>query len=160
MSTYITDLTTLTKHCGHFESDTGANNGYGCTHEHCEDKVLMKQFGMYWYAVDDDPIKIVAKTFSRNKINSIRKAKKFIKKARGMSEADRNSILNSKGMFWKGRCFSFSCPFAHEADFQDIEESNQRKEFDHIESQEDMPQGWGDDLMVLSAETAKELSLI
>lgn len=159
MSTYITDLTTLSKHCGHFESDTGVNNGYGCSHEHCEDRVLMQKLGQYWYEVNDEAVRIVARTFTRKKVTSIRKAKKFLKKARSLSDTQRDAILNAKGMYWKGRCFSFSCPFAHEADFQDIQECTQ-DEFDYIKSQGDMPEGWGDDLMVLSKETAKELSLI
>lgn len=44
-------------------------------------------------------------------------------------------------------CHAYNCPVAHQLDFEDLKNYSNKNEFVHIESQEDMPWGWGDDLM-------------
>ncbi|WP_299673292.1 hypothetical protein [uncultured Tenacibaculum sp.] len=52
-------------------------------------------------------------------------------------------------------CHAYNCPVAHQLDYNDLKNCSNMDEFDHIESQDDMPWGWGDDLMGIDLKQIK-----
>ena len=87
-----------------------------------------------------------------------RLSKKYLKKAHLIHLSQPN--INKYGIKAFHKCYSFSCPIASEADFEDLLEAENRDDFSEIEAQEDMPQGWGDDLMIITLDDAKKLEII
>ena len=146
----ITTLNELCNDCGFFESETGVNNGYGCTHPENEEFSYLRKFHGELYRCDSDQYDVVAHiaiNFTKRKINCNRRlAKKFLKKAR--KSLNENS-LKRVGFLKAGKCYSFSCPIAREVDFYDLKELDVNNDFDYIKSEEDMPQGFGDELMYI-----------
>jgi hypothetical protein len=161
--TVAINLDSLCSKCGYFESDSGINNGYGCTNKHNDAKVLfIKHKGEYItfnYDRYEDVILFIAQRLTkRNIVCNRRLRKKFYKSA--IKIFDSQSDFNKYGLKTFSKCFSFSCPIASEADFQDLLETENREEFSEIESEEDMPKGWGDDIMIITLEEAKQLVLM
>lgn len=161
--TVAINLDSLCSKCGYFESDSGINNGFGCTNKNNDAKVLcIKRKGEYMtfdYDRYEDVILFVAQRLTkRNILCNRRLRKKFQKTA--IKKLDSQPNFNKYGLKTLSKCFSFSCPIASEADFQDLLETENREEFSEIESEEDMPKGWGDDVMIITLEEAKHLELM
>jgi hypothetical protein len=142
----IVTLNELTDICGFFNNESIVNNGFGCKHKACEDKVLVHDKTLEEQSYESIPY-LIARSFSKCKINKKRVLKKFINKARGLSEKEQEVILNMLGYYFHGRCFSFSCPISWEVDFDSINQYENAIDFDDIKTAEDMPCGFGDELM-------------
>lgn len=119
--------------CGFFNSDTIANNGYGCDHPDCEEKELMiKKNGKYEYAVGrfDFDFRVIARKILGRKTSNRRKVKKALKKAR-LIECD-NKELSKLGLKQQGLCFDFSCPLCFTADEEYCKENGIDYEYDMV----------------------------
>lgn len=163
MKCIITNLDSVCNGCGFFDNETPVNNGYGCKHPYNEDPEIIVRINsednypnFSTYGNDEDII--IAKSFTKRNIKcSKRLAKKFLKKANSLSFEEREKILNSKGYYHRGRCFDYSCPIAWSIDFESLKEPNNyinSDEYNYIESDEEMPWGFGDDLMGMAKKEA------
>lgn len=161
--TVAINLGSLCSKCGYFESDSGINNGFGCTNKHNNAKVLcIKHKGEYItfdYKRYEDVILFIAQRITKRNIMCNRRLRKKIQK-RAINKLNSQHEFNKYGLKTFFKCFSFSCPIGHEADFQDLLETENREEFSEIESEEYMPKGWGDDVMIITLEEAKHLELM
>lgn len=148
----IISLNELTEKCGFFNTDTIVNNGYGCSNPECGDRDLMvKVNGGYDYVKSYNEVGFIAIRMSKRKIRFNRRlAKKFVKKARLIQR--NNDKLKKYGLFQAGKCFYFSCPIAYEVSFDSFKDYENYNEYDYIEKEEDMPQGFGDELMAVDPE--------
>jgi len=142
----ILSLNELCSKCGYFENSQ-VNNGYGCSNEDNEDVEYINSKGEYF---EGNEVRAIARSFTKRKIFCNRRlAKKFIKKARTLSDDDfkkRMSIIGYKAF---GKCFSFSCPVAYEISFDGLKSIDVNNEYDYIENEQDMPCGFGEELMAM-----------
>lgn len=152
----ITDLNTLCSSCGYFESESGVNNGYGCKRQDCEDGDFLDTKGNY---INNYDIKIAISLTKRNIKCNKRLAKKFLKKARKMNWETTLKHLRKLGIKYYGKCFSFSCPISYPISFDSLNDYRNSKEYIDIKKEEDMPEGWGDDLMAISVEQANKMNI-
>lgn len=132
-NTEILHIDQLANVCGYFNTDTRANNGYGCEHPDCGDSDLMiLKNGVYEFAYGsfgtDD--RAIAKKMLGRKISNRRKNKKAIKKARLITH--NNVELAKLGLKQQGKCYSFSCPLCYEADEEYCNENGIEFEYDMI----------------------------
>jgi len=142
----ITNLNSLCSSCGYFDDQSPLNNGYGCNHKDCEEGEFLDAKGNHITYLDG----LIAISFTRRNIKCNRRlAKKFLKKARRMSLIEKTKYLKKLGVNFHGKCFSFSCPISYEVSFDDIKHYGNSKEYNHIESEEDMPQYFGNELMAV-----------
>lgn len=155
----ITDLTTLSHYCGFFETETGVNNCFGCKHKDSGERDLMQlKNGRYEYVETYNEVGFIAKKMTNLKIKSNRRlAKKFIKKAKKIWL--NNDVLKKYGLLQAGKCYSLSCPIAYEVSFDSIKDYENGKDYDYIENEEDMPQGWGDELMAIDKDLSEQLGI-
>ena len=156
MSEIITDLNTLCNNCGFFNSDSPFNNGYGCLHKKCGDGDFLNNQGNGISHYDW----LIAESLSTRKVTCNRRlAKKMIKRTRKMSFEEQKIQLKKIGYRYYGRCFSFTCPISYEVSFDSISDYENGKEYEYIESEEEMPWGFGDDLMAITVEEAELLGI-
>jgi len=157
----ITDLTTISNYCGFFETETGVNNCFGCKHKDAGEHDLMQKIkGEHHYFENKkySAIGFIASKLTTRKIRcNKRLAKKFIKKAR-LIEYD-NDVIKKMGLLQAGKCYSWCCPIAYEVSFDSIKEYENGSEYEYIESEEEMPEGWGDELMAIDKDLAVELGI-
>lgn len=114
----IIHLDTMVKICGHFYIDHNnwCNNGYNCSHAECQDQVLFDKNGN---EVDlDKMIRQYYQRFNLKKKRLLKKKSKEYSKKRN----DTNYWIKKFNLKCVGRCFSFSCPLAHRADLEDMQE--------------------------------------
>jgi len=152
----ITDLNSISCKCGHF-TDTPEWT-FGCKHpENDEGDYFRNGYELSYF----DCVRTLARSFSKNKVTSRRKAKKFIKKARQMPSDKFDGMLKKRGIEFRGKCFPYSCPIACDLVFEDLEDGyhENRSDYDYIKTEKDMPWGWGDDLMGITTNKAKELNI-
>ena len=101
--------------CGYFNSDTRANNGYGCEHTECRDSDLMiLKNGKYYFVHSFLEHQFIAKQILGRKTSNKRKVKKAIKKARLIQF--NNQKLSKLGLKQQGKCFDYSCPLCFTAE--------------------------------------------
>jgi hypothetical protein len=63
--------------------------------------------------------------------------------------------------YWElEKYYSFSCPISYEVSFDSISHYENASECDYIKTENDMPEGWGDELMAVELEEAKNLGII
>jgi len=162
MKEFITDLTTVSNYCGFFETETGVNNCFGCKHKDAGESDLMQKINgeyHYFYSKGFNEISYIACKLTTRKIKcNKRLAKKFIKKAR-LIEYD-NDVLKKMGLRQAGKCYSWCCPVAYEISFDSIKDYENGSEYDYIESEDEMPEGWGDELMAVELELAEKIGLL
>lgn len=160
MKCIITDIDTLCESCGYFDNQSIVNNGYGCLHKDCGDGEFLNHQGEY---ISNTESKIAISLTTRNIRCSKRLAKKFINKVRSMSEDERNKRLERLGIKFYGKCYPSVCPIAWTVDFDNLKEPINNyvnaEDFDHIETEEDMPWGFGDDLMGIEKYKAEKLGI-
>lgn len=152
----ITDLNSLCSNCGFFESESSVNNGFGCLHKGCGDGDFLdrKGNGVQYYDW------LIASLLMKRKITCNRRlAKKMIKKVRKMSFEEQKKCLEKIRIKYHGKCFPFSCPISYEVSFESIGHYENAKDYDHIENEEEMPWGWGDDLMALDVKEAEKMGI-
>jgi len=104
--------------CGHFyiDRENWCNNGYNCSHKECEDQVLFDKNGN---EVDlDKMIRQHYQKFSLKRKRMLKKKSKEYKQKR----TDTDYWVQKFNLKYVGRCFSFSCPLAHRADLEDMQE--------------------------------------
>lgn len=112
----IVELDSLTGVCGYFEMETGVNNFYGCTHKDCGDKVVLDKDGN-----EVNFQEVLRAHFRQYKSKKKRVLKKMYKKYKD-ANLNQDKRMKKFGCTYAGRCFSFSCPLAPEADLQDLKE--------------------------------------
>ena len=152
----ITDLNTLCGSCGFFDSESTVNNGYGCLHKECGDGEFLDSNENYVENTDS----IIAMSLTKRNIKCSRRlAKKFMKKVSKMSFEEQKKHLAKKGIKYYGKCFPFSCPISYTVGFESIDHYVNGKDYDYIENEEDMPEGWGDDLMALDVKDAEKMGI-
>ena len=152
----ITTLETLCSNCGFFDNDAPVNNGYGCSHKECEDGEFMKEN----FTFLKNATSTIAKSFSKRKISCNRRlGKKFIKQAMNLSDSKRTEILEKLGYMYYGKCYSFSCPISYEVSFESISQYKNGKDYIDIETEEDMPEGFGDELMSVDIKEADRMGI-
>lgn len=152
----IISLNTLCNNCGFFDNKSVLNNGYGCKHKDCLDGEFLDNNGNYVNNVDV----IIAKSLTKRNIKcNIRLAKKFIKKARKMSWENKISHLAKKGFKYYGKCFSFSCPISYEVSFDSLKDYENGDEYLDIKNEDEMPSGFGDELMALDIKEAEKMGV-
>ncbi|MCP4493146.1 MAG: hypothetical protein GY820_38480 [Gammaproteobacteria bacterium] len=110
----IIHLDELTRYCGYFETETGVNNGYGCKHPDCADHAILNTDG---YQVDIS-IKIM-NHYNKYNLKKIRHLKKQVRLCR-KALADPDDWMKKHGYKWAGKCYTWSCPIAIEADLEDL----------------------------------------
>lgn len=155
--TYITTLGDLCNSCGYFDAGSPVNSGYGCKHPYCSDGDFLNNKGE---GVEYPMYRVAESLSTRNVKCNRRLAKKMIKRTQRMSWEDKLKHLKNIGIKYHGKCFSSSCPIAWKVDFDSITAYENHDEYDHIESEEEMPWGFGDDLMGVDEELAKKIKLI
>jgi|GEM_PF-1995720 len=153
----ITDLNTLCNNCGFFDSTTTINSGYGCKHKDCREGEFLDSKENY---IERPEIRIALSLTKRNIKCNKRLAKKYIKKARKMNWDEQKIHLKKLGINYFGKCFSFSCPISYEVSFEGLSSYKNGKDFDDIENEEDMPQGFGEELMALDVDQAELLGIV
>ncbi len=152
----ITDLNSLCSNCGFYDNYSVVNNGYGCTHKETREYEYINARGKCLQHEDY----VLAESFTKRNIRcSKRLAKKFLKKARLLKGDERRKAIEQTGYKFYGKCFSFSCPISYEVSFDSISHYENAKEYDYIESEEEMPWGFGDDLMALEKTEADKLGI-
>jgi hypothetical protein len=114
----IIHLDAMIEICGHFyiDRENWCNNGYNCSHKDCEDQVLFDKNGN---EVDLD--KLLWRYYQGFNL----KKKRLLKKKRKEYLQKRNDTeywVQRFDLKSVGRCFSFSCPLAHRADLEDMQE--------------------------------------
>lgn len=114
----IIHLDRLVHLCGYFTSDTCVNNGYGCNHPDNGESEAVKSSDA-WYFVNSNKIMMALLRLKYgsyiNALENKEEAGKWL--SRAMYNRDH---LKSIGVDMQGKCYSFSCPVAHEADLQDM----------------------------------------
>ena len=118
MARKIIHLDTMVEICGHFyiDRENWCNNGYNCSHKDCEDKVLFDKNGN---EVDLD--KMIRQYYQKFNLKRKRLLKKKIKEYK-QKRTDTDYWVQKFNLKYVGRCFSFSCPLAHRADLEDMQE--------------------------------------
>lgn len=103
----ILPLNDLTRICGYFNHETEVNNHYGCDHPDCSDLEMVS-------------------TKDGSRVNEVEIAGQVAKeykipfnKAIQMIYDDKDLQREYKVRF-QGCCYSYSCPLALEADYQDL----------------------------------------
>lgn len=153
----ITDLDTLCLNCGFFDSKSPVNNGYGCSHKRCSEGDFLDSKGNHVHRVD---VKIAISLTNRNIKCNKRLSKKFLKKARKMSFSKQKEQLEKIGIRYYGKCFSYSCPISNEVSFDSLSNYKNCKDYDYIKNEDQMPYGFGDELMGLDIKAAKRIGII
>jgi len=117
-------LEELTNNCGFFNPYTIVNNGYGCDCPDCEEhELIFIKKDEENYLNTDYPQNILAMRMTKRNLRcNKRLAKKFVKKAKILISNKNNKKFKKYGMRCQGKCYSFSCPLAWQADRDDIEE--------------------------------------
>ncbi|MFL1896820.1 hypothetical protein ACJRPK_14025 [Aquimarina sp. 2-A2] len=152
----ITDLNTLCNNCGFFESESSVNSGYGCLHTYCGDGEFLNKKGEGISEYDW----LIAESLSKRKIRCNRRlAKKMIKKTRKMNFDQKKECLKRLGFTYYGKCYSFTCPISWEVEFESIKNYENSEDYDHLESEEEMPWGFGDELMGLEIKEAEKMNI-
>jgi hypothetical protein len=150
----IVDLDTLTNVCGHFNSDTEANNGYGCEHPDCDDKDLMRNTPEGSIRKHNLEYKITAAAM-RRQYGSMKNIMEALDTEEGkaffgglkhkMRDPD---FVAGFGCKLQGVCLSFTCPVAYSADLEDLKQYGQSY-YDEWKDEEYSPEESGADLMVV-----------
>ncbi|SED09812.1 hypothetical protein SAMN04489761_4266 [Tenacibaculum sp. MAR_2009_124] len=157
MECVITDLNSVCNGCSYFNTNTNANNGYACSHSDCSDWVTVDNDGYTTEIENNTAIRLVAQSFTKRNIKCNRRlAKKFLKKAR---KSDLRMELTKIGVKTIGLCFSFTCPIAWSVDFEGMKNYSNSKEYDYIDNEDEMPSGFGDDLMGIEKSKADKLGI-
>ncbi len=139
----IIDLDELTNVCGYFEMETGVNNSYGCTHEDCEDKVVIDKNHN-----EVDFRNILIRHFQKYNLKKTRIQKKKNKEFKN-ALLEQEVWIKKLGYLYAGRCFSFSCPIATEADLEDLKKFDSYL-YDEWKNEEYDPSECGSNLMIIS----------
>jgi hypothetical protein len=151
----VVPLDHLTQVCGYFNTDTICNNGYGCEHPDCDDYDLVKvhRGGEQYKDNIKYQIKIAA---MRKAFGSVADIKRALETDDGKAYYEGlDRLLHDRGFVAEfgckiaGRCFSFSCPVAWQADLEDLKEYDQEL-YEQYKDEEYGPHEIGADLMVIS----------
>lgn len=141
----IIHLDNLTAICGFFNSDTCANNGYGCNHPQAEEFEYVKANDSYRY-VKEEKVRMALLRQKFGSYHNILKNKQdaweWIQKAQFTD--DELLKINVKK---QGKCYSFSCPIASEADLEDLKKYDIDLYYDWKDEKHD-PSEMGAELMV------------
>lgn len=154
-SPIVVPLDHLTQVCGYFNTDTICNNGYGCEHPDCDEYDLVKVHRGEERFKDnlEYQIKIAALRKAFGSVADIRQALETEDGKDYYNGLDR--LLHDRGFVADfgckiaGRCYSFSCPIAHQADLDDLKEYDQEL-YEEWKDEDHSPHEMGADLMVVS----------
>ena len=152
----ITDLNTLCANCGFFNQGSPVNSGYGCNHPDAGEYEYINNQGD---CVKNERDHIAISLTKRNIKCNRRLAKKFIKRALGLNDEERHTAIEKTGYKFYGKCYSFSCPISYEVSFDSINDYENASEYDWIESEDQMPYGWGDELMSVTESEAEQMNI-
>lgn len=129
----IIHIDDLTAKCGHFCGNTCVNNGYGCTHPENEEFEISK-IGVEdkRYADDDRILLLIFNLEMRAKYGNLNKFKSAIESSKEdltyaleiknrLAYCDKQ-LLAKYGFKIMHKCYSFSCPIAVRADYEDMKQ--------------------------------------
>jgi len=124
----IIDLDELAGKCGYFNSECAVNNGYGCNHPDCEDSDIVS-FDEYGNQIShyNYELTICRKILQRicpnlKDLREIIENDKIFKRyfQKLSDEPYHPMFLKTLGLRQQGKCYSFSCPIANEANLEDL----------------------------------------
>jgi hypothetical protein len=156
----VVHINELMKVCGYANSETPVNNHYGCNHQDCEEKEIVKvrEDGSHERFPKNIEQKILMISL-RKKYGSWNKIQRALKTEEGKQFANdirlnkiyETDFIAQFGLKLQGKCYSFSCPIANACDLEDLKEYdkdlyNEWKDGDYDPSES------GADLMLITDE--------
>ena len=163
MKRKIIPLDELVAICGYFTGGTPVNNGYGCTHPKCEEKEIVRLNYPDSRPHDEQFKQKLFMIAMRKKYGSMHQIIEAVKTKDGKQYAIKvkselihdDSFLKQFGCKQMGKCYSFSCPVANEADLEDMKELDNEL-YNEWKDEEYDPCDAGGDYMIISGALIKK----
>jgi len=151
----VVELDELCRVCGYFNSDTNVNNGYGCNAPDNQEAELIKINGEVECFKKNlhHQIEIAALRREYGSVAQIRQAlesaegQAFLLDIRRTKVHDRDFVAQFECKL-QGKCYSFSCPIAHECDLEDLKEHSP-DDYEQWEDEDYDPSEAGAQLMLV-----------